>query len=159
MSALTSEFDDTDICRNNKDRADIWADKYVAKVLEKHPALRRFTGKDAIKKKIKDLEQKHKVLLEGSRKSGAGRHPDLDSVLHLALEVFFNANPLVNPQHILDTGRSHAATTYAANGSRTPAAPAAIAAVESLDSGSDTWPFISMEAAFSSQPISSSREA
>ncbi len=55
-----ADFEDKTVCRNNKDRADIW-EKYVARLLKKHPALKRFTGKDAVKKNIKDLEQKHKT--------------------------------------------------------------------------------------------------
>ena len=44
--------------------------------------------------------------------SGAGRPAEPDSALHIALEEVFGANPIVNPQVFLDTGRSCAATTF-----------------------------------------------
>ena len=67
-----------------------------------------------MKKKVKDLEQRHKQLLEGTKVSGAGRPAELDSPLHQALEEVFGANPLVDPQVFLNTGRSCAATTFGA---------------------------------------------
>ncbi|KAL3158614.1 hypothetical protein ABBQ38_010431 [Trebouxia sp. C0009 RCD-2024] len=128
-------LDNKGIVRNNKDKADIW-DSYQQKVLKKHPQLARFTGKDAIKKKIKDLEQRHKVLIEGSKVSGAGRSAELDTPLHQALEEVFGCNPLVNPQVFLDSGnpKAYAATTFdqvaasAAGGARSAAGGARSAA-------------------------------
>ena len=90
----------------------IFGTNIIRKFLPRSHELARVSGKDFIKKKLKDLEHKHKTLLDGTKISGAGRPAELDSPLQIALEEIFGANPIVNPQVFLDTGRSCAATTF-----------------------------------------------